>query len=130
MKIDEERRREYDEYMNSPTWKRFRDAAIKQADYRCQNCGVSRWSVTLEVHHLTYERFKHERLSDVQVLCPDCHKIADGEREEEIRKRNFRKLEDARFDGWARKVYGDGWTDSVDPDAAHERYAAWRESRE
>ena len=131
MRIDEERRQEYNEYMNSPAWKRFREAAIKQADCRCQSCGVSKWSVTLEVHHLTYERFKHERLSDVQVLCPKCHKIADGVREDQTRERNYQKLENARFDGWARKVYGEGWTDHVNADSAGawERFDAWRESK-
>jgi len=32
----------------------------------------------LEVHHLTYDRLGDERMDDLEVLCPDCHRKAHG----------------------------------------------------
>lgn len=124
---DDKRRREYEEYINSAAWRRLRDYAIKQAGGKCARCGVSRWSVRLEVHHLTYERFKRERLEDVIVLCPKCHEAADEERRAEMQRKNALALEAARFEGFARKVYGDEWRDAEDFDAIRERYYDWRE---
>lgn len=125
--LDEERRQEYQQYINSPAWKRFREYAIKQAGYKCARCGVSKWSGPLEVHHLTYERFKRERLTDVIVLCKACHEHADGERRTEVQEKNAAALEAARFNGWARKAYGDDWRDTVDTEAVHERYSEWKD---
>ena len=28
----------------------------------------------MNLHHLTYERLGRENISDLRVLCPDCHK--------------------------------------------------------
>lgn len=74
---------EYAEYINSKAWKLIRDEKIKQAGGRCERCGISKWSATLEVHHKTYDRFKHERMEDLEVLCPACHSGADQQRKEE-----------------------------------------------
>lgn len=71
---------EYAEYIRSPQWRRKAAAALARADYRCERCGLSRYSRRLEVHHITYERFKQERPEDLEVLCPQCHEQADAER--------------------------------------------------
>lgn len=120
---------QYAEYMRSPAWRQLRQQALKVAGHRCQKCGVSKWSAILEVHHLTYERFKQENLSDLIVLCENCHKDADAERRQQVEGRNTRAFEDARLEGWARKVYGDEWRDSTDPDMVSEQYAEWRERK-
>lgn len=65
---------EYQKYINSAQWKRLRKYAIEQAGGVCQQCGVTKYSRALEVHHLTYERLGKERLSDLKVLCDICHK--------------------------------------------------------
>lgn len=36
----------------------------------CEKCGSIE---ELHVHHLSYKRLYHERLSDLQVLCKHCH---------------------------------------------------------
>ncbi len=120
---------QYAEYIASPAWRRLRQAALEAAGSQCQQCGVSKWSATLEVHHLTYERFKHERLSDLVVLCESCHKKADEERRQQVQHKNERALASARFDGWAGKVYGEEWQDRIDSDTARERYEQWRERK-
>ena len=119
----------YAAYISSPAWRRLRLAALEAAGNQCQRCGVSKWSAALEVHHLTYERFKHERLSDLVVLCEDCHKSADIERAQEVQQKNYQALERARFDGWASKVYGAEWADHVDSELVSMQYEAWRERK-
>lgn len=123
------REQEYAEYISSKEWRRLREKAIQDAGYRCQKCGASKWGAKLEVHHLTYERFKHEQMSDLIVLCETCHKGADAERKEQVQRDNARKLEAARFDGWAAKVYGDDWMDYRDPEEVSERYSEWAERK-
>lgn len=117
---------EYVEYLRSPAWRQLRQRALEAAGYRCQRCGISKWSSVLEVHHLTYDRFKRERLSDLMVLCERCHQKADEERRVQVKIKNARALENARLDGWACKVYGDDWRDWCDTEAVVEHYERWR----
>jgi hypothetical protein len=56
-------------YMSSKEWKNLRKI-IKIRDKKCVSCGTLK---NLEVHHLTYERLGDEKLSDLVVLCRECH---------------------------------------------------------
>jgi hypothetical protein len=64
----------YDEYLRTKHWKDFSKARLKDANYQCTKCHRS--DITLNVHHLTYDRRGYERVSDVVVLCEACHKEA------------------------------------------------------
>ena len=50
---------------------------------RCELCGST---LSLQVHHKTYENLFHENLDDLQVLCVKCHARI---RAAEYRKRHF-----------------------------------------
>lgn len=63
-------RDEYHAYLRSPQWHTLRRVMLDQADGRCQVC---RRVERLQVHHNTYDRVGHERLSDLIVLCRQCH---------------------------------------------------------
>lgn len=63
----------YSEYLKTPEWQERRIKHLKKSDYRCQLCNMK--SVTLNVHHRTYERRGHERDEDLIVLCQECHEI-------------------------------------------------------
>jgi hypothetical protein len=72
---------EYDKYLETPHWKEFRRQAFKEqlktlGQNRCSRCQKS--AVTLHVHHLTYERLGKELLTDVEIICRDCHKKEHG----------------------------------------------------
>lgn len=64
--------REYYEYMRSPAWARKRKAyfASPRTPKGCQGCGKRG---RLDLHHNTYVRFTHERLSDLVPVCRACH---------------------------------------------------------
>lgn len=65
----------YHHYLQSKTWKSRRKIKLKSVGYRCEECKVvEQKGVKLQIHHKTYERVTQERLSDLQVLCEDCHK--------------------------------------------------------
>lgn len=68
----------YRDYLASPEWRGRRAEKLRHANYRCERCGAL--GQGLEVHHLTYDRLGHELETDLQVLCPACHKVADVER--------------------------------------------------
>lgn len=56
-------------YLASPEWKKI----VQQIHTRDRVCQVCNCTDQLEVHHITYERFMHEELSDLVLLCRDCH---------------------------------------------------------
>lgn len=61
----------YSRYLRSPHWRRLRQQFKRERGWTCK-CGETQ---RLELHHLTYERLGHERLDDLQPLCPDCHAL-------------------------------------------------------
>lgn len=120
---------EYQQYINSPTWKQKRAAALERAQHRCQVCGFSKWSRKLEVHHLTYERFQRERPEDLMVVCVQCHEEEDKRRAERGKQKGAQALRNARLNGWAIKVYGEHWKERSDTDSIREQYQEWAESK-
>lgn len=71
---------EYDEYIQSPAWKRRADAAKERAGYRCQVCNRHKSTVILDAHHRTYERLGRERDEDITVLCRECHEMYETDK--------------------------------------------------
>jgi 5-methylcytosine-specific restriction endonuclease McrA len=80
---------EYNAYMRSDRWKAIRELMIEAAGGMCERCGKVR--KRLEVHHLTYIRFGHEKPEDLQVLCAPCHIITDANRKMWARKTRRRR---------------------------------------
>jgi len=91
---------EYQAYINSPRWKRLRAQKLEETRYQCEGCQLSRLSVTLEVHHLTYERLGAERLEDLQVLCEKCHAAADEQRKKDMQTQRAEKKRSAIYRGF------------------------------
>ncbi len=71
----QQRRQAYRDYLRSEDWKHVRRLKLEFAGHRCEKCGATD---ELHVHHLTYDRFGHENLTDLQVLCRDCHETVHG----------------------------------------------------
>jgi HNH endonuclease len=62
---------QYDSYLKSRHWAKFRFRILKQRHFTCERCGQR--GVTLHVHHLSYARFGRELEEDVIVVCVPCH---------------------------------------------------------
>lgn len=60
----------YKEYLQTDHWKNLRKSKLKQSGFKCQLCSSNK---ELHVHHNTYERKGYEYLSDLVVLCGNCH---------------------------------------------------------
>jgi hypothetical protein len=80
---------EYQEYIKSAQWKKKRAQKIAEVGEQCQRCQLTNWSVKIGVHHKTYEHFKNEPMEDLEVLCPECHDLADKERAEEAEQKRL-----------------------------------------
>jgi len=66
---------EYEEYLDSPEWKKKRLATIKRDSNCCQQCG-SRFPINeLEVHHIHYKRLRKEQPEDLITLCEFHHEL-------------------------------------------------------
>jgi 5-methylcytosine-specific restriction endonuclease McrA len=66
-------------YLQSKHWKKIRRDKILQERGVCAYCGECHVMYGgnlhfVDVHHLTYRRIWHERLSDLKLLCRPCHK--------------------------------------------------------
>ena len=115
----------YQEYIRSPEWKQKRREALERVDHKCQKCGHTKWSRRLNVHHLTYEHLMNEPPEDLKVVCTVCHRIEDEKRALITAERNYEKLQDARFCGWARSVYGEDWMIGRDECIVYEEFHDW-----
>ena len=62
----------YRKYLESPEWKALRQRKLREVGWRCESCGrFARRG--LQCHHLTYARVGREWLSDIMVMCKNCH---------------------------------------------------------
>lgn len=61
---------EYRKYIRSPQWKAVCARYFALRGKKCQACGSRK---SIHVHHLTYERFGREPLTDLCGLCKMCH---------------------------------------------------------
>ena len=94
----------------------------RRAGGYCERC--CKRSRSLDVHHLTYERFWHERDDDLQALCRPCHVVADRQRR---RANRSRYRGDSGEESWCSQVFGEDPGDW--PDDAAERFASWVERK-
>ena len=60
----------YLSYLQSPKWRKKRNAALEKAGHKCQLCNSKR---NLHVHHKTYRNIGNERPEDLIVLDARCH---------------------------------------------------------
>lgn len=59
------------QYLKSPEWKTLKSEVLNRDNYTCQSCNTN--GIPLEVHHITYQNFGNENLSDLVSLCRNCH---------------------------------------------------------
>ena len=57
-------------YYRSDKWKLLK---FKRMSIKGSNCELCNSTDNIELHHLTYERLTNEHLSDVILLCRNCH---------------------------------------------------------
>jgi hypothetical protein len=107
---------EYLAYLNSFTWHLKRWLRLNYAGHKCENCGSRE---KLQCHHRTYERLFHERISDLQILCEDCHLLADAQRRY-----------DKAVNTFATKKWGAAWVQVMRPDEAKAEFDRWLESKQ
>lgn len=65
------RKQDYNNHINSPEWRSFREMIINERGSFCERCNNEFESV--HIHHIHYKNFKNELRGDVLVLCEDCH---------------------------------------------------------
>lgn len=78
---------QYIAYLKSEKWKRKRLAKGFKQNFTCERCGTY-CRDGFEIHHKTYIHVFKEPLSDLMLLCPNCHRII------EVQKRRERKWKD------------------------------------
>ena len=66
---------DYRLYLLTTYWAKKRVWAIRKNGGRCHYC---QGDEHIQVHHLSYDRLWHERLTDLEVVCSSCHKRIHG----------------------------------------------------
>ena len=62
----------YQDYLNTRHWERTKAALYTRQAKQCARCGSL---VSVQVHHLSYDRVGREELSDLEPLCASCHAL-------------------------------------------------------
>ena len=73
----------------------LRKLLIGDVDSCCELCNTSEWlgsPITLEIHHIDGNN-KNNELSNLQILCPNCHSQTDNYRAKNIKKKTCNQLE-------------------------------------
>ncbi len=73
--------------MRHDSWQQRRDAFIWYTNGLCERCGTRPRPDDLQLHHIHYRTMWYENNSDLELLCPSCHRIADQERAEAAAER-------------------------------------------
>lgn len=66
----EEIRANYKQYLKSPKWKALKQAKFEESGRVCEVCSSEEEIIA---HHLRYRRRLTCKLSDLMVLCTNCH---------------------------------------------------------
>lgn len=73
-----------EELFSNRTYKIAQTVLIKRLkeirDWKCEICGLNEWmgkTLPLEVHHIDGNNYNNE-LSNLQILCPNCHSLTDN----------------------------------------------------
>ena len=61
----------YHKYIKSKAWQKKKQEKLDCFPI-CMRCGAKEG---LQVHHNNYNRFRNERLQDLDVLCKRCHRM-------------------------------------------------------
>ena len=64
------RSEKFKEYLQSQEWQEKRLQVFAERWRKCEKCGSDQ---LLHIHHWTYTRVFKEKLSDLFILCGDCH---------------------------------------------------------
>ena len=73
----------------------LRKILIWDVENCCELCNTSEWlgsAITLEIHHIDGNN-KNNELSNLQILCPNCHSQTDNYRAKNIKKKTCNQLE-------------------------------------
>ena len=62
--------KKYSDYLGSRHWKNKRIETFSIRGNKCESCGSSE---NIQVHHTTYKNIGNENVSELMVLCKDCH---------------------------------------------------------
>ena len=63
-------RNNYNDYMLSREWEEKRKLVLERDNNICQKC---KEKPAEQVHHLTYDNFRNEKLEDLMSVCVSCH---------------------------------------------------------
>jgi hypothetical protein len=67
--------RAYEQYLQTPEWKRKRQLAMLRAQGICEGC---REVEATDVHHYSYDDVGHEFIFQLVALCRKCHERLHG----------------------------------------------------
>lgn len=88
----------YLKYLQSNHWKKIRVIKAFKQKYMCERCGKKlKNSYEYNIHHKTYKRIGHEWMSDLKLLCMECHQEVHSKFGNTKKlNRKYKKMRDAK----------------------------------
>lgn len=74
------------------TSKNYREVAFRSYLHQCAVCGWDEDKDVLEVHHIDSNR-EHNELSNLIILCPNCHKKLTTQKYQLIDRKEIVKIQ-------------------------------------
>lgn len=108
--------------LSSKEFKRRKTARVKATRSHCERCGLYFPRSGLQLHHKTYERLGNELETDLELLCRECHIVADRERQ--CAHPRFA----SRLHSWATRYLGKEYADMYPPEVVQDRYFRSKEA--
>jgi hypothetical protein len=65
--------KDYESYLLTKHWMQLRKTIYNKRNHKCDRC--KKEIVHFQLHHITYKRIGKERMSDIRLLCFDCHEL-------------------------------------------------------
>lgn len=102
----------YKKYLQSTKWKEKRKKVFERAKSNanssnkygiCERCSYEPKRNCLQVHHKTYIHLFDEPLEDLELLCPNCHKLEtnkqrDERKELELKERIIKSMQKRKIE--------------------------------
>lgn len=115
-------RQQYLSHIYSSGWRAMRQHLMERRGGRCERCHDI---APLSLHHKDYRSLGNERAQDVELLCADCHRIADEERAAEGQRRTREAIRVTAINTYGVKRFGPDWRNHHDPEWVGQEFDQW-----
>lgn len=82
---------DYESYLKTALWAEKKRQTLAERGSSCEACGLKE---RIHIHHATYSRLGNEDISDLRVLCENCHfELHKAHDQSKLARKRWKSLE-------------------------------------